>query len=148
MALMFIGAGANGTGSGIKVTTLFVLLAATWTYIRGRTTPTLFSESIDTGVVIKALAVTVMAVLGIFMGTLALAMTEDADLLTIAFEATSALGTVGLTRGLTTELSAWGQVIVMSLMFVGRLCPLTVAYLVGSAFISSERGTENELQIG
>lgn len=148
MALMFIGAGANGTGSGIKVTTLFVLLAATWTYIRGRTTPTLFSESIDTSVVIKALAVTVMAVLGIFMGTLALAMTEDADLLTIAFEATSALGTVGLTRGLTTELSAWGQVIVMSLMFVGRLCPLTVAYLVGSAFISSEQGTENELQIG
>lgn len=148
MALMFIGAGANGTGSGIKVTTLFVLLAATWTYIRGRTTPTLFSQRIDTTVMTKALAVTVMAVLGIFMGTLALAMTEDADLLTIAFEATSALGTVGLTRGLTAELSGWGQAIILVMMFVGRLCPLTVAYLVGSAFLSAETTTANELQIG
>lgn len=148
MALMFIGAGANGTGSGIKVTTLFVLLAATWAYIRGRTTPTLFSRRIDTTVLIKALAVTVMAVLGIFMGTLALSMTEDADLLTIAFEATSALGTVGLTRGLTAELSGPGEAIIMVLMFVGRLCPLTVAYLVGSAFLSFEKKAEDEVQIG
>lgn len=148
MALMFIGAGANGTGSGIKVTTLFILLAATWAYIRGRTTPTLFSTRVDTTVLIKALAVTVMAVLGIFMGTLALAITEDADLLTIAFETTSALGTVGLTRGLTTELSGQGQAIIMVLMFVGRLCPLTVAYLVGSAFLSSDKPATSELQIG
>ncbi|MFY0992066.1 TrkH family potassium uptake protein [Halomonas sp. C05BenzN] len=148
MLLMFIGAGANGTGSGIKVATLFVLLAATWTYIRRRREPTLFSHAIDTTTLLKALAVTVMAVLGIFMGTLALSITEDADLLTIAFEATSALGTVGLTRGLTTELSGWGQVIVMMMMIVGRVCPLTVAYLVGSAFVSSRDSMKAELQIG
>jgi len=148
MLLMFIGAGANGTGSGIKVATLFVLLAATWTYLRRRREPTLFSHAIDTTTLLKALAVTVMAVLGIFMGTLALSITEDADLLTIAFEATSALGTVGLTRGLTTELSGWGRVIIMMMMFVGRVCPLTVAYLVGSAFASSQRSMQAELQIG
>lgn len=145
MLLMFIGAGANGTGSGIKVATLFVLLAATWTYIRRRRVPTLFSEVIDTTTLIKALAVAVMAVIGIFIGTLALSITEDADLLTVAFEATSALGTVGLSRGLTSELSGWGQVIIMTMMFVGRVCPLTVAHLVGSAFGSSQK---SELQIG
>lgn len=148
MLLMFIGAGANGTGSGIKVATLFVLLAATWTYIRRRREPTLFSHAIDTTTLLKALAVTVMAVLGIFMGTLALSITEDADLLTVAFEAMSALGTVGLTRGLTTELSGPGQVIIMMMMFVGRVCPLTVAYLVGSAFASSRDAMKAELQIG
>ncbi|MDR5898388.1 potassium transporter TrkG [Halomonas vilamensis] len=148
MLLMFIGAGANGTGSGIKVATLFVLLSATWTYIRRRREPTLFSHTIDTTTLLKALAVTVMAVLGTFMGTLALSITEDADLLTVAFEATSALGTVGLTQGLTSELSGWGQMIVMMMMFVGRVCPLTVAYLVGSAFASSRDSTKTELHIG
>ncbi|WP_258364093.1 TrkH family potassium uptake protein [Halomonas sp. LBP4] len=148
MLLMFVGAGANGTGSGIKVATLFVLLAATWAYLRRRSQPTLFSQAIDTTTLLKALAVAVMAVLGIFMGTLALSMTEDADLLTVAFEATSALGTVGLTQGLTTELSGGGQVIIMVMMFVGRVCPLTVAYLVGSAFASSRDSMQSELQIG
>lgn len=148
MLLMFIGAGANGTGSGIKVATLFVLLAATWTYIRRRREPTLFSQPIATTTLLKALSVTVMAVIGIFIGTLALSITENADLLMVAFEATSALGTVGLTQGLTTELSGWGQVIVMMMMFVGRVCPLTVAYLVGSAFSSSRDSKERELQIG
>ncbi|MDW7747292.1 TrkH family potassium uptake protein [Halomonas sp.] len=148
MLLMFVGAGANGTGSGIKVATLFVLLAATWAYLRQRSQPTLFSQAIDTTTLLKALAVTVMAILGIFLGTLALSITENADLLTVAFEATSALGTVGLTRGLTTELSGEGQLIIMVMMFVGRVCPLTVAYLVGSAFASSRDSMKEELQIG
>lgn len=148
MLLMFVGAGANGTGSGIKVATLFVLLAATWAYLRQRRQPMLFSQAIDTTTLLKALAVTVMAILGIFLGTLALSITENADLLTVAFEATSALGTVGLTRGLTTELSGEGQLVIMVMMFVGRVCPLTVAYLVGSAFASSRDSMKEELQIG
>ncbi|CAM3437915.1 TrkH family potassium uptake protein [Halomonas lysinitropha] len=148
MLLMFVGAGANGTGSGIKVTTLFVLLAATWAYLRQRRQPTLCAQVIDTTTLLKALAVTVMAVIGIFMGTLALSLTEQADLLTVAFEATSALGTVGLTRGLTPELSGAGQFIIMIMMFVGRVCPLTVAYLVGSAFASSGDTVKTQLQIG
>ena len=146
MLLMFIGAGANGTGSGIKVTTLFVLIAATWAYIRGRSTPTVFGQAIRTTTLLQALAV--MAVAGIFMGTLALSITEEADLLTVAFEATSALGTVGLTRGLTMELSGWGQAIIMAMMFVGRLCPLTVAYLVGAAFTQASRSSQPQLHLG
>ena len=148
MLLMFVGAGANGTGSGIKVTTLFVLLAATWAYIRRRNTPTLFGQGIETTTLLQALAISVMAVLGIFMGTLALSITEGADLLTVAFEATSALGTVGLTRGLTMELSDQGQAIIMVMMMVGRLCPLTIAYLVGAAFAGSGRKTQPQLYLG
>jgi trk system potassium uptake protein TrkH len=148
MFLMFVGAGANGTGSGIKLATLFVLLAATWTYLRQRRTPTLFSQRLSTTTLLKAMAVTVMAVIGIFMGTFALSITDDAELLAVAFEATSAMGTVGLTRGLTAELSDGGQVIIMALMFVGRLCPLTVAYLVGSAFAPSDKSAGSELEIG
>lgn len=148
MFLMFVGAGANGTGSGIKLATLFVLLAATWTYLRQRRTPTLFSQPLSTTTLLKAMSVTVMAVTGIFMGTFALSITEDAELLTVAFEATSAIGMVGLTRGLTAEPSNGGQVIIMTLMFVGRLCPLTVAYLVGSAFAPSEESARLELEIG
>ena len=148
MLLMFIGAGANGTGSGIKITTLFVLLAATWAYIRRRSTPTLFAHRVETTTLLQALSISIMAVLGIFMGTLALSMTEGADLLTVAFEATSALSTVGLTRGLTVELSGPGQAIVMAMMFVGRLCPLTVAYLVGAAFEGAGRRAQPQLYLG
>lgn len=148
MLLMFVGAGANGTGSGIKVTTLFVLVAATWAYIRGRSTPMVFAQPVETTTLLQALAVSVMAVFGIFMGTLALSITEEADLLTVAFEATSALGTVGLTRGLTMELSGWGQAIIMAMMFVGRLCPLTIAYLVGAAFTGSGRRSQPQLHLG
>lgn len=139
MLLMFIGAGPNSTGSGIKVTTLVVLAAATWCYIRGRCRPTVLQHPISGVVLLQALAVSFMALLGIFLGTLALSITEQADLLAVAFESVSAIGTVGLSRGLTADLSGWGQVVVMMMMFLGRLCPLTVAYLVGSGFTGAPR---------
>ena len=147
MLLMFIGAGPNSTGSGIKVTTLVVLAAATWSYIRGRRRPTVLRHPISGVVLLQALAVSFMALLGIFLGTLVLSITEQADLLAVAFESVSAIGTVGLSRGLTADLSGWGQLVVMMMMFLGRLCPLTVAYLVGSGFAAARQRDREVLYI-
>lgn len=148
MLLMFIGAGPNGTGSGIKVTTLFVLGAATWSYLQGRSRALICGHQISQVVLVQALAVAFMGVVSMFLGTLVLSLTEDADLLSVSFEAISALSTVGLSRGLTEHLSTAGEAAVMAMMVIGRLCPLTVAYYVGSGFASRGEPTETQLHVG
>lgn len=92
--------------------------------------------------------VAVMAILGMFMGVLALSITEQAPFLPIASEVISAVGTVGLSLGLTEELSESGRMIVIMLMFVGRLCPLTMAFFVGSARPAGKSRSRADIQIG
>lgn len=75
-------------------------------------------------------------------------MSEKADFLDIVFEAVSALGTVGLSRGLTGELSNSGELIIILLMYAGRLGPLTLAYFIASPRISRIKYPEAKLAIG
>ncbi len=132
--LMFIGAAPGGTGGGVKVTTVAIIWANLRSVGSGLNRVRLWRREIDPVQVHRSLLVLssflVLAAVAIFV----LLQSEGRALLPTAFEVFSALGTVGLSLGLTSELSDFGRVLVALLMFVGRLGPLTLAgSLVGSA---------------
>ena len=127
VGLMFIGAGPNSVTGGIKVTALAILILAVWSLARGRESIEVANRRIPQHLVYKSVALTIILFSLVFLVTLILTVTEDADFLTTLFEATSAIGIVGLSMGLTPELSPAGKLIVTVCMFIGRLGPLTVA---------------------
>ncbi|TCP30540.1 trk system potassium uptake protein TrkH [Scopulibacillus darangshiensis] len=126
--LMFIGAGSGSTASGIKVTTFLVILLAVITFIRGKNEPVVFGRSIRFSTVIRAISVAVISMTVLFIGTLLLTITEHASFIRLLFESVSAFGTVGLSMGLTDDLSTPGRCIIMFMMFFGRVGPLTLAF--------------------
>lgn len=132
MTLMFIGAGSGSTGGGIKLTTFVVLLVATRTFLRQQRNPVLFGRSIESSMILRALAVTVMALFCVITGTFLLSLTENKPFLDLAFEAVSAASTTGLSRGVTPDLSIAGQCVVIVLMLVGRVGPLTLAFTLAN----------------
>lgn len=148
LMLMFIGGGPNSTASGIKLTTFVVLLAATRSFLRGNLAVTLGRRSLPVDTVTKALAITTIGMMIIFIAVFTLSALERAPLLDVAFEVVSAFGTVGLSRGLTTELSAPSQIIIMLVMFLGRVGPLTLGYLLTRPTKEHVRYPNAELPLG
>ncbi|HZG59824.1 MAG TPA: TrkH family potassium uptake protein [Anoxybacillus sp.] len=131
IVLMFVGASPGSTGGGIKTTTFATLLGAVWSQIKGKEDVIFFKQRIVYDTIYKALTVTFSGLFIVITVTMLLTITERGkDFLMILFEATSAFGTVGLSMGLTTELSPIGKVIIILTMFAGRLGPLTIAYAV------------------
>ena len=119
--LMFVGASPGSTGGGIKTTTLFALLQATRSAATGRM-PTAFRRTVAGEVVQKAFIVC--------GGTFILCLLEpDLTFLQLLFEATSAFGTVGLSTGITPQLQPASKLIVILIIYTGRIGPLTVASL-------------------
>jgi trk system potassium uptake protein len=125
--LMFIGASPGSTGGGIKTTTLAVLLAATWADLRGRQRTELWRRTIAEGAARRAVGVTLVSCIMVVLTTFLLLLTEPFEPLRLVFEAVSALATVGLSTGITPELSAMGKLILTVAMFLGRIGPLTLA---------------------
>lgn len=129
--LMFIGASPGSTGGGIKTTTFAVLLGAFKSQIRGKEDVTYFGRRMDTSLIYKSLTVTVSALFLVIFVTMVLTVTEPGkDFLMILFEATSAFATVGLSMGLTPELSPIGKMLITFTMFAGRVGPLTLAFAI------------------
>ncbi len=128
VALMFIGASPGGTGGGIKTTTFIAPLAVIVSLIRGTGDPTLFRRRLPVFVVYKAVTVALVSVAFVLTMTVLLVRIESVDFLPALFEITSAFGTVGLTTGLTPQLSPLGQMTVMATMFSGRVGLLTIAF--------------------
>lgn len=126
-ALMLVGVGSGGTGGGIKVTTLALLVMAVLTAVRGLNDVTTFGRRIAPGTIQQALAIVGLAGALLMAAAIALMELTSADLDHVAFEVTSAFGNVGLTTGLTRELPATGQTILALLMLAGRAGPLAVA---------------------
>lgn len=124
--LMFIGGGSAGTAGGIRVTTFFLLGAVVWAEIRGEPDSVVFRRRICPQVQRQALAVVLMAVAMIGTGTLAILWLSDAPLQWALFEVVSAFATVGLSSGLSAELSGAGQCVLVALMYVGRVGTITV----------------------
>lgn len=131
IVLMFIGASPCSTGGGVKTSTLGVLLASVASTIQGKHDTEIFRRRIATDAVFKAIAVLFVALSVVLLVTLMLSITEDATFLNLLFEAMSAFGTVGLTTGITSTLSVIGRVLIIALMFIGRLGPLTLAVAIG-----------------
>ncbi|MGS2764979.1 TrkH family potassium uptake protein [Sinomicrobium sp. M5D2P9] len=123
--LMYVGASPSGTGGGLKSTTLTALIAIMWSRIRNNNRVTFFGKTIPLERLYVATSVFILYASVIFVATLLLAFTEDFPLHNILFEITSAIGTVGLSTGITGDLSASGKLVVIFVMFVGRLGVLT-----------------------
>ncbi|MCA0753742.1 TrkH family potassium uptake protein [Paenibacillus sp. N4] len=126
--LMFIGASPGSTGGGIKTTTFAILIGAMITMIRGRDNISIYRYRLAQDRIFKAITLTIIAMFLVVFVTMILTTTEDAQFLKILFEVTSAFGTVGLSLGLTPELSVLGKIIIACMMFIGRLGPVTLAY--------------------
>ena len=124
---MFIGAGPAGTAGGIKITTMFALLAIVAAVIRGRRQVVVFGKSISFEVVYQAVTVVVLAFILVATATIAILFLTDFNLSQVLFEVTSAFGTVGLSTGITPLLNYPAQFILIVLMIIGRLGPITVA---------------------
>ncbi|WP_017381726.1 TrkH family potassium uptake protein [Paenisporosarcina sp. TG-14] len=130
MLLMFIGGGSASTASGIKLTTFIVVILATIAFLRQRGEPDLFGRSIRIDTVIRSLAITTISLLLVIAFIFMLTVTEKIPFLPLAFEVVSAFGTVGLSMGITNQLSDLGEVLLSMVMFVGRIGPLTLFFLL------------------
>ncbi len=124
--LMFIGASPGSCGGGVKVTTFALACLCIRALVRGDGEILVFGRTVPASFAMRALALMSAAAATLFLGLGALLLTESIGFMPLAFEATSALGTVGLSMGVTGELSSAGRLIVCALMFVGRVGPLTV----------------------
>lgn len=125
--LMIIGGGSAGTAGGIKVTTVAVLLGAVLAEARAEPSIHLLGRRIAPEVIRQALVVGSLGVALVVAGTLALLLVSGLGLDRTVFEAASAIGTVGLSTGITADLPSSGQVVLVALMFLGRLGPITLA---------------------
>lgn len=126
--LMFIGASPGSTGGGIKVTTFTILISAIITMIRGKEDIVVFRYRLAKDRILKAITLTMMSLFLVIIVTMILSTTQDSSFIKILFEVTSAFGTVGLTMGLTPELTTFGKVLISLTMFAGRLGTVTLAY--------------------
>ncbi|WP_342549124.1 TrkH family potassium uptake protein [Paenibacillus sp. FSL P2-0089] len=150
--LMFVGASSGSTGGGIKTTTFAVLMLSIVSTIKGKTDVQLLKKRISQDIIFRALAVMTISLGVVLTATFLLSITEYAhpkDFLALLFEATSAFGTVGMSMGITSELSPLGKCIIIITMYIGRLGPLTLALALAQKNVKQKyRYPEDKLLIG
>lgn len=127
--LMFIGASPGSTGGGIKTTTFFIVIVSLFKILKGKTEIVIFNRRISNEVVLKSFAVLTTYFMVIFIGTLFLMFHTSYGFLNTMFEVVSALGTVGLSLGVSAEVGVYGKLILIIIMFVGRVGPVSLAML-------------------
>ena len=140
MILMFIGASPGSTGGGVKTSTIGILFGTIRSILKGRTETEIFNRTIPQDQVNRALAIIFIAFGVISASVFALLIVEGRPFMDVLFETISAFGTVGLTRGMTSELSSAGKVILIFTMLAGRIGPLTLALAI------AERGVRGEYE--
>ena len=128
--LMFVGASPGSTGGGIKTTTFGILFAGVWSVIRGRNRIELFRKNIPFTVLNRALVIILFSGSFIFIALIILNFSENLPFVDLMFEAFSAFGTVGLSRGITPLLSSVGKAVIIVSMFFGRLGALTISLAI------------------
>lgn len=141
--LMFVGASSGSAGGGIRTSTFAILLASVASTVRGKKNTELFKRTIPNDLVLKAYSILMFFIFGNLVGPFMLSITEiDAleagtfTFLDLVFEHVSASCTVGLSTGITSELTSGGKTIIILAMFIGRVGTLTLAYLLGKQVLS------------
>ncbi|QKY68886.1 TrkH family potassium uptake protein [Lentibacillus sp. CBA3610] len=127
--LMFIGASPSSAGGGIRTTTFALVIIFIFTYARGKGSIRLFNREVYDDDLMKAVTVTLMALIFVLTATIIISIVEPFDLIQILFEVTSAFGTVGLSLGITGSLSTFSKVVLMFLMFIGRVGIITFLFI-------------------
>lgn len=130
--MMFIGASPSSVGGGIRTTTFAIAVLFLINFARGKDDIKVFGREIYTIDVFRSYVVIILATTMVLVSTMILLLTEkNATLLQIIFEITSAFGTCGMSLGITSDLSSPGKVIIMILMFVGRVGLISFLYSLG-----------------
>ncbi|WP_300320821.1 potassium transporter TrkG [Idiomarina sp.] len=148
LLLMLIGGGSMSTAGGIKLGTFIVLLVATYAFLRRREHVTLLNRTVPQETVMKALAVTLVTLTLMFLGIFILMILNPLPFIDVTFEVLSASATVGLSRGITADVTAASQVVLVFLMFAGRVGPLTLAYFLATPRKRHIRFPETDIQVG
>lgn len=136
--LMFIGASPGSTGGGIKTTTFAIIIMGAYSTIRGRKRLEISQRTIPRELLNKAYSILLFSMSAIFIGVFTLSITDQhLPLIDLIFEEVSAFSTVGLSTGITSELSNGGRIVIMISMFVGRIGTLTLAFALSKKTLSS-----------
>ncbi|MBQ3967059.1 MAG: TrkH family potassium uptake protein, partial [Lachnospiraceae bacterium] len=126
--LMLIGGSPGSTAGGMKTTTIAVLVMSMIAVFKQKENTDCFGRRIEDDTVKHAAAIFMMYILLFMAGTLVISMNEDIPFLTCMFEAASAIGTVGVTLGITPGLGTVSHIVLILLMFLGRVGGLTLIY--------------------
>ena len=128
IVLMFIGGSPGSTAGGLKTATFGIIILTVISVIKGREDVEVFGRRFSKHLVYKAFTVFFIGMGLVILGTMVLSYTEAGiSFMDLLYEVTSAIGTVGLTTGLTPNLSPFGKILIMFMMYFGRVGPLTVA---------------------
>jgi trk system potassium uptake protein TrkH len=123
---MFIGASPASTGGGIKTSTFAILLLSVKSLLKGEEELIIFNRTIPASSIKRALALLVSAIALVFFAFLIFLSVEQKSYIHLLFEIVSAFGTVGLSAGITPSLSFVGKLLIIILMYLGRIGPLTL----------------------
>ena len=149
VALMFVGGSSVGTAGGVKTSTVALLVLSAVSVVRGREHVTAFRRSIPDKLVRRASAVVGISLLTLIGCTLLLGVLTGGSLSDVLFETASALGTVGLTRGISAQTGAAGELLLTACMYFGRVGPMSLA--IAFAYRKGSRNTafpEQNITIG
>lgn len=130
--LMFIGGSPGSTAGGIKTATIGIVVLTIISIVQGKEDTEIFGRRLAKDAVYKAMAVFMMGLAIVLGVTMILSITETASLEYILYEAASAFGTVGITLGLTPQLSVIGKIVIIITMYLGRVGPMTVVLALAS----------------
>lgn len=150
IALMFIGASPGGTGGGIKTTTFRILLVCTLAVLQGKEEVLCYRRQIPLTRVLKTVAVVVGSALVVILATMLISISNpNLTFIAVLFETVSAFATVGLSTGITAQLSAFSQVVIIITMYLGRVGVLLfMAALLGDPRPTAVQYPEEDLLIG
>jgi Trk-type K+ transport system membrane component len=123
---MFIGGGSGSTAGGIKVTTFALLGFVMWAEVRGDPDVVVFERRVPEPAQRQALSVALLAIAAVMIATMTVMATAGLPRADVLFEVVSALGTVGLSTGITPELPGTSQLVTIGLMLLGRVGPITL----------------------
>lgn len=127
--LMFIGGSPGSTAGGLKTSTFGIIIFTIISVIRGRDDTEAFGRRFSKEVVYKSFSLLIIGIMLVIAATMLLSITEyDETFISILYEATSAIGTAGLSTGVTQRLSGIGKVIIIIMMYIGRIGPFTLAF--------------------
>ncbi len=131
LAFMFVGGSPGGTAGGIKTTTVGIIVMTFWANIMNKKYVVIHNRKIDPTTINRAVTIVISGLVILFLGIMMLEMTQEISARDLIFEITSAIGTVGLTVGATSQLDEIGKIIIILAMFAGRVGPMTLFMLIG-----------------
>jgi len=130
---MIIGAGPTSTGGGIKVTTFVLLILTTYAFLKRHDEVSMFSRTISFDQILKALALATLSVMILMSATFVILASSRLPFMDVCFEVASAFGTVGLSRGITADLDPLSRIVIVVVMFLGRVGPLALGFIIATA---------------